>query len=143
FSDGFQIFGREGTNQRVLDSLRRLTDLANRASVVIYTIDSRGLQTLALSAADNARGAPEQIEQALTNRRDQFFWSQEGLNYLAQQTGGFFIHNSNDMGRGIRRVLDDQKGYYLIGYIPEETTFKAVRGERKFHKISVKVTRPG
>src|SRR4029078_2283908 len=44
---------------------------------------------------------------------------------------------------GIGRVLDDQKGYYLLGYIPEQSTFKVLQGRRKFHNISVKVKRAG
>src|SRR5688572_4955257 len=47
-SDGFALFtrGPNGTLEsgRVLDSLRRLVDQANRASVVLYTMDARGLQ---------------------------------------------------------------------------------------------------
>ncbi|HEX5734519.1 MAG TPA: hypothetical protein VF131_16910 [Blastocatellia bacterium] len=78
-----------------------------------------------------------------TMRARDFFHSQGGLNYLAQQTGGLFIRNSNDISRGISRVLDDQRGYYLIGYVPEESTFKSVQGRREFHKILVKVKRPG
>ncbi len=37
----------------VLELLRRITDFANRASVVIYTMDARGLQTLGFTAADD------------------------------------------------------------------------------------------
>ena len=78
-----------------------------------------------------------------TMRAQEFLHSQGGLNYIAQQTGGLFIRNSNDISRGISRVLDDQKGYYLIGYVPEAATFKSVQGRREFHKILVKVKRPG
>ncbi|HKP13197.1 MAG TPA: VWA domain-containing protein, partial [Blastocatellia bacterium] len=39
-------------DNRVYDALRRLTDLANRASVVVYAMDARGLQSLELTAAD-------------------------------------------------------------------------------------------
>src|SRR2546423_283915 len=54
FSDGFAILDREDPSkrQRVLNNLRRLVDLANRASVVVYTVDARGLQVLGLTAAD-------------------------------------------------------------------------------------------
>ncbi|HKC64157.1 MAG TPA: hypothetical protein VKB86_10985, partial [Pyrinomonadaceae bacterium] len=51
--------------------------------------------------------------------------------------------NNNDLSAGIRRVLDDQKGYYLIGYRPDESTFDPKTGRRTFHKISIKVKRPG
>jgi VWFA-related protein len=144
-SDGLRIFGIDpGRSTRVLDALRRLTDLANRASVVIYTMDARGLQTLGLTAADNTSDlTTDQLEDRLEDRRKGFFESQEGLNYIARQTGGFPIRNTNDLSAGIQRVLDDQKGYYLIGYRPDDSTFDPATGRRKFHKITLKFTRPG
>ncbi|MDQ5845187.1 MAG: VWA domain-containing protein [Acidobacteriota bacterium] len=145
-SDGITIFNRsepEGSG-RILMALRRLTDLANRASVVIYTMDARGLQTLSLTAADSTGGmSAEQLEQSLSDRRSDFFESQNGLNYLAQQTGGLAFRNNNDLNAGIKRVIDDQQGYYLIGYRPDESTFDTVSGRRKFHRLSLKITRPG
>lgn len=145
-SDGIKIFNASDLSRgsRILASLRRLTDLANRASVVIYTMDARGLQIFGLTAADSTLDlTPDQIEQRLSDRRTSFFESQNGLNYLAQQTGGLAIRNSNDINGGIRRVLEDQKGYYLIGYRPDESTFEQVSGRRKFHKFALKVKRPG
>jgi hypothetical protein len=143
-SDGFRIFNRNMPYSPVVEALRRLTDLANRASVVIYCIDARGLQTLGLTAADDASGkSAAQIEESLTDRRQSFYDSQQGLLYLAHTTGGFAIINSNDMNRGIRRVLEDQNGYYLLGYVPDDSTFKPVAGRRQFHKVTVKVKRAG
>jgi VWFA-related protein len=143
-SDGLRIFNRDQDSPRVLDAMRRLTDLANRSSVVIYTMDARGLQTLMPTAADDLSGmSPDQITETLSRRRQDFYESQSGLNYLAQQTGGFFVGNTNDLGGGIRRVLEDQRGYYLIGYRPDDSTFDASGKRQLFHKISVKVKRPG
>ena len=145
-SDGFKIFNRsEPTgSDRILSALRRLTDLANRASVVIYTMDARGLQVLGLTAADDTSGmTSDQIEKDLSNRRFDFFESQSGLTYLAQQTGGLAIRNNNDLNSGLKRVINDQRGYYLIGYRPDESTFEKVSGRRKFHQLALKVTRPG
>lgn len=145
-SDGISISykGDPARRARLLENLRRLTDLANRASVVIYTMDARGLQTLGLTAADDVAGFDAaQIEGKMQDRRSDFFESQNGLNYLAQQTGGFFIRNNNDLSGGIKSVLDDQKGYYLIGYRPDDSTFDARTGRRQFHKISLKLKRPG
>ncbi|HKP84480.1 MAG TPA: VWA domain-containing protein [Blastocatellia bacterium] len=151
FSDGFKLFNRNNNDilrgttsdtSRVVDALHRLTDLANRASVVVYTVDVRGLQPLGFTAADTSLGAAEMTQKA-DERRNEFFDTQEGLNYLAQQTGGFFVRNTNDINRGISRVLEDQKGYYLIGYVPDSSTFRAERGKRQFHKFSMKVKRAG
>ena len=133
---------------RVMDAMQKLTDAANRASVVIYTVDARGLQTLQMTAADrltsdNPQSLAAEGLQQLDRRAGDFRDAQDGLNYLAAETGGFFIHNSNDLGLGIRRALDDQGGYYLIGYRPDESTFDAHTGRRKFHHLSMKVTRPG
>lgn len=143
-SDGFSLFDKDLESRRILDSLQRLTDLANRASVVIYTMDARGLQTMGLTAADNVQNlTPEQVETRLSGRRNELFNTQTGLIYLAKQTGGFNVRNSNDLSAGIRRVMEDQSGYYLIGYRPDESTFDPRTGQRRFHKISVKVKRPG
>src|SRR5205814_83474 len=81
--------------------------------------------------------------QALRDRRSAAFDSQEGLDYLAAETGGMSIRNTNDLSGGIKRVMEDQKGYYLIGYRPDESTFDARTGKRTFHKLSLKVLRPG
>lgn len=143
-SEGFSLYNRDRDNLRFLDALRRLIDIANRASVVIYTMDTRGLQTLGLTAEDNVSGmSPDQIESSLADRSARLFDTQAGLNYLAQQTGGIAIRNTNDLAGGIKRVLDDQRGYYLIGYRPDESTFDAATGRRKFHKLKVKIKRPG
>jgi VWFA-related protein len=145
-SDGIKIFNRDDPTRsdRVLEALKRLVDQANRASVVIYTMDARGLQTLGLTAADDTSGmSADQLEQQLSNRRSDFFESQNGLNYLAHETGGIAMRNSNDLNGGIRKVLDDQRGYYLIGYRPDQSTFDPRTGRRTFHHLSLKITRPG
>ena len=144
-SDGFKLYTKDESgfvdSTRVLESLRRLVDQANRASVVIYTMDARGLQTLGLTAADNTAGrSADQIEQSLSDRKNELFDTQDGLVYLAKQTGGISIINNNDLSGGIRRMLNDQS-YYLIGYQPDDETFDPKT--RRFNKLDIKVTRPG
>jgi VWFA-related protein len=145
-SDGFRIYKLDDPTKDFLarERLRRLVDQANRASVVIYTMNATGLQTLGLTAADATGGrSADQIQQQITQRRNDAWETQEGLDYLAHETGGIPIRNTNDLNGGIRRVLDDQRGYYLIGYRPDEATFDPRTGRRTFHKLSLKVTRPG
>jgi len=145
-SDGLPITNRSdpARNIRVISRLRSLIDLANRSAVVIYTLDARGLPILELTASDNTSSMiAEEVERSMSNRRSTFFDSQEGLVYLADATGGFAVRNNNDINSGIRRVIDDQKGYYLIGYRPDESTFEKISGRRKYHKLSLRVNRPG
>lgn len=152
-SDGFRIYSQDDAmrNYLALQKLRTLVDEAGRASVVIYTMNATGLQTMGFSAADNLSNpndpsggrSPQDLEQQLSNRRNAAFETQQGLDFLAQQTGGIAIRNNNDLSGGIRRVMEDQKGFYLIGYRPDNATFDPRTGRRTFHKLSLKVTRPG
>ena len=145
-SDGFRIYSRGDPTRsyRTVQRLQRLVDEAGRASVVIYTMNATGLQTLGMTAADDLYGRDmEQLQDALSSRRNAAFETQEGLDVLARQTGGIAIKNSNDLSGGIRRVLEDQRGYYLIGYRPDQSTFDMRNGRRKFHRLSLKIKRPG
>lgn len=146
FSDGLQIFSPQepAGSTYILDSLRMLLDLANRSSVVINTMDARGLAELGLQASDSTRQlTPQQVEQRLTQRRAYFFESQHGLDYIAAQTGGLSIRNTNNLNQGLKRILDDQSGYYLIGYRPDESTFDATNRHKNFHHVALKVKRAG
>ncbi|MBC7929541.1 MAG: VWA domain-containing protein [Rubrivivax sp.] len=164
FSDGISIFNQNSDSQdrseRVLSALRQLVDQANRASVVIYSVDTRGLQPTGLTAADSTAGGPappsgsgpggalggisgittDQVgQQVLGARAAELFEGQNGLNYLSRETGGIAVFNQNDLNKGIRRALEDISGYYLIGYRPDETTFDASTGRRRFNTWTIKV----
>ncbi len=123
----------------VADGLSNLVDQANRSAVLVYTVDARALQCLCLTAVDRTKSPAA----ALHDRAARYVTSQDGLDYLGRQTGGFFIHDTNDLNWGISRVLDDLSGYYLIGYKPDETSFEQENGTRKFHKIQVRVKAHG
>lgn len=165
-SDGLPIFPKVGSimgdsvtldksSRDIIGALNNLTEKANRASAVIYTIDVRGLQTLGVGAADDTQptfallqalaGQSAAASGTFTIRKNELtrelFRTQDGLNYLASQTGGFFFRDNNDIAAGIQKVVDDQRGFYLIGYEPDDSTFNE-QGRRTFHKLQVKVTNP-
>jgi VWFA-related protein len=145
-SDGFFITspGDVSETELMMARVRTIVDRANRASVVINTLDLRGLQVLGLTADDSVSLMdPQQVLARLSNRRVGFINSQEGLIYLASESGGLSIRNTNDLNAGIRRILADQSGYYLIGYRPDESTFDRLKGRTKYHRISLKIRRPG
>ncbi len=146
FSDGIGFNQRSMTdNSRVYDLLRRLADFANRSSVVFYTIDSRGLvDPSSFTAVDDvgAKSFDTSVATQRSNRREDFIRSQDGMAYLPDKTGGFFVH-STGLKNALKIVVEDQKGFYLIGYRPGDATFKAVDGRAQFHDIKVRVKRPG
>ncbi len=154
-SDGFSLVDREsGEVKPVLEAINRVTDLAARSSVVVSTLDARGLAVTnfaaseAISASDitgpsgSGPGAFNKAAAVMTARTGLYNDTKEGLMYLAQQTGGLAIQNTNDLARGIKRVMDSQRSYYLLGYRPDDSTFDRT-GRRRFHNFSVKVKRPG
>ena len=134
------------TTSRDLDIARQLIKLANRSSVVIYAMDARGLQYTEVTAADNTTtfkgtAARNPVARGVnSSRQDLLARTRSGLKYIAEETGGFAVFNNNDIGSGISKVVEDQS-YYLIAYQPSEETFDPQR--RKFHKLEIKVRRPG
>jgi len=124
------------------EALQRVAELAIRASVVIYGASTAGLQTTGLTAADNTFGnvnlrpTADQPFATTMMRAHIMQDSSSGLDVLTRKTGGFLTKNSNNFG--IKRVAEDQNGYYLIGYRPASETFN-----RRFHSIRVRVKRSG
>jgi len=120
--------------------LQRVAELAIRGSVVIYAVDTRGLAYTGPTAADKfsgtAREIGDQMAASWSSRSQTLQAGRDGSALIAQQTGGFLVRNSNDFG--IERVMDDQRGYYLIGYRPGDETFN-----RHFHHIKARVKRGG
>ena len=160
-SDGIPLFNLDAesrgapgspgmTTSRVSDAagvMNDLIDSANRASVVFNTIDVRGVTIPgAISAQDDfdnivGRGGTGDVHATsrVSESREASAQSlQSGMNYLAEQTGGRFYHDSNNLSIPMKRALNLEKGYYLIGYQPDEDTFKG----KRFNRIEVKVKRP-
>jgi VWFA-related protein len=129
-------------------SVGGIVELANRASVVLYTFDARGLASFFLTAVDvcsscAGRGGPRKIGGAEGQRQSSYLVSQESLEQMARGTGGIFFHDDNGLDKGLANALDDMSGYYLIAYQPQRGDFDTVRGHSKFHKTEVKVLRHG
>ncbi|HKO96310.1 MAG TPA: VWA domain-containing protein [Pyrinomonadaceae bacterium] len=146
FSDGMPPLGRNtgGSSASLIrDALLRLVDSANRAGVTIYTVDSRGLVVEGLTAADlvSVRTNSMGIANTMHGASRAFSESQDGLILLAERAGGFAIKNTNDIPGGIRRALDDQKSYYLIGYQPDSSVFNP--SALRFNRLKVRVKGSG
>jgi VWFA-related protein len=145
FSDGINIGDVNNNKSRapaIFDFLQGVTDAANRSSVTIYTFDARGMQAMTIAASDSTYEIIDgHREQKVQQRTRDFREAQDGLAYLAEQTGGKALLNSNDINGGIDRALNEQAGYYLLGYVPDADTFEP--GKRKFNKLEIKVNRPG
>jgi VWFA-related protein len=140
-SEGFSVGGFGMDNAYIRDAMRVLVDDANRAGVVIYAIDPRGLVVTGMTAAD-AGGSARQMAETISTRGQALRESQDGLRFVAGETGGFAVINTNDVAYCMKRVMSDQSGYYLIGYQPESGTV-ARGGRPEFKRVKIKVKRKG
>jgi VWFA-related protein len=83
------------------------------------------------------------LEELMSLRDTQNIESQSVLSLLAQETGGLFTRNTNNLAVGTQQMLEDQKGYYLIGYRPDAPMADEKTGPRRYHNLTVKVKRAG
>jgi VWFA-related protein len=136
----------------ILNRMRLCIDQAARSGVVIDAIDTRGLASLAISAADESRmihkiGVAQQVEGgelAMKERHEIHDQDQAGGWYLASETGGLMIPEANDIGAGIARIYADMNSYYVLGFHPPEEAFeRSPDGRPIFRRITVKVKREG
>ena len=129
--------GRDWIYRRGLD---KIAERAIRSSVVIYSVDTQGLQVTVPTAADQFSGNIQQITAQMRNiitARSRLLQDRRaGGDMLARQTGGLQIHNSNDFH--FDRIMEDQSGYYLLGYRPTDETFN-----KRFHHIKAKIKKSG
>jgi VWFA-related protein len=149
FSEGLKI------PPSVMTKFPAVVNAANRANVAIYSIDAAGLRVesgtaeaarelnsiagaaMANQGRGNDRGASGPYLRALERNEDLLrFDPRSGLGMLSDQTGGFLIHNTNDLASGMRRIDDDVNGYYFLTYVPQNKEY-----DGRFRRISVKVTR--
>jgi VWFA-related protein len=159
FSDSFEIRQHEGlinSSKNVTQgsgarnqpynygsALNQLTELAIRSSVVIYAVDASGLQIITQTGAD-AQLLPKASGSAGNRVYTMQMHSRSGLlqkrreaaDEMARETGGYLVHDQN--GFQLDQILEDQSGYYLIGYRPSEETFN-----KKFRKLTARVKKPG
>jgi VWFA-related protein len=122
-------------------SLRSAINAAVRADLVIYSVDTRGLQAvtpLGDASTGSLRGQGGFNGGALTANMDANFQSQEVMATLSSDTGGKAFFDSNDFAPAFAQVQKDNSAYYAIGF---HSTNPARDG--KYRKLTVKIDRPG
>jgi hypothetical protein len=150
FSEGLAI----PTN--VQAQFRSVIHNANRSNVSVYAMDAAGLRALSMheetrneinqaaerrlqqveSSGDSGAGA---MSKSLERNEDLLRLAPDsGLGQLANETGGFLIRDTNDAAAAFRRIEEDMRFHYLLGYSPSNENY-----DGKFRSISVKVKRPG
>src|SRR5712672_1371425 len=118
-----------------------LIDRANRANVVINTIDARGLYTPDMGdISDPPRDSKRTIGYKSSYRIQAQVAQSDILAQLADGTGGTFFHNRNDIDTGLREAAAAPAMSYLLGFSPQNlklngsyhTLKVALAGKQKF-----------
>jgi VWFA-related protein len=111
-----------------------LVDRANRANIVINTIDARGLYTpdglgdISDPPHDSMRTAGFKSSYRLAAQSVQ----SEILAQLADGTGGTFFHNRNDVDEGMREATAAPAVSYLLGFSPQN-----LKIDGRYHTLKV------
>src|SRR5919197_2309976 len=131
-SDGFVVDERGGATR---GWMRRVTDAAARAGVVISSLDAEGLRTGQPDAsADVAFDPGGQLASVNMSEVSQM---QSPLYTLAADTGGRALVNTNALSRAVSGALKETALYYLLAWKPEAAGGE--RGAPKYQSIEVSV----
>jgi VWFA-related protein len=122
----FDYVGKSKTRE-----INRATRALSDANVALYTVDARGL--IPTFAGPPRLGAP-QVATSLSMVAE----NQDILRIVAEDTGGRAFLNTNDIQGAVRRAADDARMTYVLGFYPTSEVW-----DGRFHRISVKVSRPG
>ena len=128
------------TNRYASDVQREIRDAiasATRANVAIYSVDPRGVTT-GMDDAIELGGFPADGSISSVQLMNELRYEQDSLRVLSEQTGGFAVLNQNDFRTGFSRILDENSGYYVLGYYPTND-----KRDGRFRKVEVKVSKPG
>jgi len=129
-------------------------DIANRANVAIYIIDSGGLTGGTPKSGALVAGSPlggisggldmEQRRRSAAGESVFDITRQEGSNRqqdllyrISEDTGGRFLKNTNDIAGALERIDAEIRSRYTLAYRSTDTNF-----DGSFRKVKIEVRRP-
>ncbi|HXI22784.1 MAG TPA: VWA domain-containing protein [Pyrinomonadaceae bacterium] len=139
-SENLPLTSRDAQAGGATRALDRLIELANQHSIVISTMDARGLPKSGMTADDNQFNlAANQVDKRTRERFQRFTASKDALNYIAERTGGMFVQDQGDLNNGLRRIINSEQGYYLLAFRPDDADKE--RPDRTY-RVTVRLKQP-
>jgi VWFA-related protein len=124
-------------NDPNIDALQAVAGRCREANIAVYSLDVRGLVAGLDGMSADDGGTPNAAELGLM-RVEQTEFHAAGSVSLAEDTGGFAVRDTNDLGGGATRIGEESRAYYLLGYTPPEG-----KGPKDWRKLKVEVARRG
>lgn len=149
------LFSQGFVTPAVLDwQVQSTIDIANRANVAIYIIDSAGLRAGAPASGSLVPSTPMAGVSGIVNQEQRIRAvggetvfdnvRQEGQNReydilyrMSGDTGGRFFKGNNDIGLGLERINEEIHARYTIAYRSTNQNFDGT-----FRKVKIEVRRP-
>lgn len=149
------LFSQGWVTPAVLDwQVQSTIDIANRANVAIYIIDSAGLRAGAPTSGALVPASPLAGVSAATTQEQRIRAvggetvfdnvRQEGqtreydiLYRISGDTGGKFLKGNNDIGLGLERINQEIQSRYTLAYRSTNQNFDGT-----FRKVKIEVRRP-
>ena len=149
------LFSQGFVTPTVLDwQIQSTIDIANRANVSIYIIDSAGLREGGTKSGALVPGSPLAGVSAMTSQEQRIqavggetvfdISRQEGTNReydilyrMSGDTGGRFLKDNNDIAQGLQRINEEVQARYTLSYRSTNQNF-----DGSFRKVKIEVRRP-
>ena len=112
-----------------------IIDRAIHANVIVSALDARGLYTI-VPGGDASQATADVVSGPLKiqYQTDSALAQGDVLAELAEGTGGSWVHNTNDLDAGFKRVADAPEYFYVLGFSPQN-----LKLDGTFHKLKVVV----
>jgi VWFA-related protein len=141
FSEGidypiYDIFGSQAATT-VITETREAIAAAARGNVSFFSVDPRGLVGMTSEAIELNASTDASLGFDAKGLLADMYLQQDSLRTLAAETGGYAAVNSSNFATAFNRIVRANSTYYVLGYYP------AAKGDGRFHKIEVRVKRPG
>lgn len=129
-SDGFASDPNDITREAVIT--RSL-----QVNAPVHYVDPR-----ALPGISRFQGIEQSAALEINAMEGPLNWSQasEGTTALAVDTGGVVVQGTSDMAKGLTRVLESMKTYYVIGYEPlpaKKAGFRKIKVETRLKDVKI------
>ena len=149
------LFSQGFVTPAVLDwQVQTTIDIANRANVAVYIIDSAGLRGAAQASGSLVPSSPLAGVSAVTNQEQRIRGiggetvfdnvRQEGqareydiLYRISGETGGKFLKGNNDIGQNLERINQEIQARYTLAYRSTNQDF-----DGSFRKVKIEARRP-
>jgi VWFA-related protein len=116
----------------------QIIDNAAISNITISALDARGLYSTELNANDRGATSTRTNQLRSEYRRSSMTREEDIMAELADGTGGTYVHNTNDLARGLQALSSPPQYLYLLEFHSRD-----LKHNDTYHRLKVRVSREG